>query len=457
MAGEKNVFFAVLAVAVFGIAAAEGALFYGRPGYIGRGDPLKRGGLAPRKDFKALAEAYRNLEPLISNIHELEKRKLKSGTSSERFWGYHNSPTYRGGLAMRSLFSPKTRKWPSYNDDFRARPPLELFKAGKTGELSAAAKYDFLFGPEPVVFRREISYARKVYARAGKVPKWAGICHGTAPASFSWPEPLGPIEVQAYNGKSLRFSQADLKRLAAHTWAENKIAYAQTGSRCFQDRLGSRLPECLDVNPADFHLALLNYIGINRKTFIVDNAYDSKVWNRPVVGFKFKYRHPKTKLPSNKLKYSLYPVEEAPESRARHFSADAVGYVGVEMKVKLLYGQEEGSEKPAVYEVVYYYDLEIGKSGDILGGEWETAYHPDFLWAPLEGTSPATGEDNMIEAPLWDGKRPLSKYIGMLGTKAARRGELLQYIVKSLIKLSREHKTGWQKHRKEKIKESKNI
>lgn len=389
-------------------------------------------------DFRNLAKAYRNLKPFVESVFEFERLDLLSGAASEKFWFYVNSPTYKGGLAMRPGAGGEKWTWPMYRDAYLNEPPLRLFRSGRFEEMSAAAKYDLLLGNDTVLWEREIRYAQKLYEKNGKVPKWAGICHGTAPASFSYPEPKEAVAVKAFDGSEIRFSKNDLKRLAAYIWGENRVEYAQVGGRCFSDVLGLRTPECLDTNPATFHLALLNYMGINKRTLIVDNAYDSMVWNRPVISFEYNYRHPLTKLPSRKLKYSLTPLEEFGEERKALAHKDAVWIVGVRMKVKLLYGDErEGAgEENTAYDIVYYYDLEIGREGKILGGEWETLYHPDFIWMVKEGSSPKTGEDNILKEDLWNGEKPLSEYARLLGRKAARRGDLMEYIVKSLIELS---------------------
>lgn len=415
---------------------------YGRP----FGDDYLFGlkvGPRAEDDYRNLGKAYKNLKPYVESVFEFERLGLMSGAASEKFWFYVNSPTYKGGLAMRTGLGGDKWTWPMYRDAYVSEPPLELFRTGRFSEMSAAAKYDLLLGDDTHVWEREIRYAQKLYEKNGKVPKWAGICHGTAPASFSYPEPKAPVTVSAFNGSKISFSVNDLKRLSAHIWGENKVEYAQVGGRCFNDTLGLRTPECLDTNPATFHLALLNYTGINKRTMIVDNAYDSMVWNRPVISFEYNYRHPLTKLPSRKLKYSLTRLEEIGEERTALAHKDTAWIVGVRMKVKLLYGDErEGAgEENTAYDIVYYYDLEISSEGTILGGEWETLYHPDFIWMVKEGASPKTGEDNILEEELWDGTKPLSEYARLLGRKAARRGDLMEYIVKSLIELSKNQRS----------------
>jgi hypothetical protein len=39
-------------------------------------------------------------------------------------------------------------------------------------------------------------------------------------------------------------------------------------------------------------------------------------------------------------------------------------------------------DKDAIFNVRYLYDLELDSSGNIIGGEWRTNLHPDFIWTP---------------------------------------------------------------------------
>ena len=396
-------------------------------------------------DFRLLAKAYHEIEgeELVDNIFTFEELGLFEAKADNEFWAYVNSPTYKGGLALRPLppNTPISKEWPDFKRLFDENPPYKLYSEERTNELSAASKYDFLLGEANSIYLREVGFADDVYSRIGKVPTWFGICHGTAPASFSYPEPKRAVTVSGYDGRSITFSPSDIKRLAAYAWGENGVSSAQIGQRCYSDELGSREEACLDTNPASFHLALLNYMGLHNKTFIVDNAYDSMVWNRPVVSFSFNFVHPVTKLPSRELKYSLVEINDIEdEALLLNRSVDTHYLVGIRMVVELLYGDEvEATDvKKKAYKIVYRYDLEVDRNGKILGGEWETLYHPDFIWMVKEGGTPKSSEDFLIKDKHWDGESPLPEKIRALGEKASLRGNLLEYVVGSLIELSRE-------------------
>ncbi|MCO4754670.1 MAG: hypothetical protein KC478_09305 [Bacteriovoracaceae bacterium] len=403
-----------------------------------------KSGIQARDNFKLLASAYDKIGPLHDNIYFFDKKRLFDGQVDETFWAYVNSPTSRGGLAQRPGMDGRGLKWPDLYSRFKGEPPWRLFNSGNISQMSAAEKYDYLLGSEIRLFSNQVRYSNQIYNRDGKIPYWAGICHGTAPASFSYPEPLRTVNVKAYNGSTISFSPADIKRLAAHAWGENNKRYTTVGGRCNLNELGSREQNCLDNNPATFHLSILNYIGLYKKTFIIDNAYNADVWNRPVMGFSFKYRNPKTKVPSRQLKYSMIALSDFPEdpnSHNRHHSAHYL--VGVEMKVKLLYGDEGDFLFPSTagYDIHYKYDLEIDRQGKIVGGEWETLYHPDFIWMVKENTPPKTSEDFFIKESLWNGQQPLKLRVRQLGNQAAKRGQVLEFLVRSLVELSRKQRS----------------
>ena len=123
---------------------------------------------------------------------------------------------------MRPSENDKNYEWPDYKRDFEALPPEKLFSNNRSVEMSAASKYDYLFGDQNTIFNKEIDFADSVYNRHNRISHWFGICHGTAIASFSYPEPVKGVTVKAFNNSDLHFTSIDIKRLAAYVWAENQ-------------------------------------------------------------------------------------------------------------------------------------------------------------------------------------------------------------------------------------------
>jgi hypothetical protein len=98
--------------------------------------------------------------------------------------------------------------------------------------------------------------------------QWAGHCNGWAAAALLEPEPLESREV---NG--IVFSVADLKGLLTSYHFANAAAWAVGG-------------EDIDASPADFHQAIVNWMGGQRKGAVFTfRLVGDEVWSYPA----FKY------------------------------------------------------------------------------------------------------------------------------------------------------------------------
>jgi hypothetical protein len=94
-----------------------------------------------------------------------------------------------------------------------------------------------------------------------------------------------------------------------------------------------REPDCLDSNPATWHLAV-NQLGVAKRGFIMDATYTSEVWNHPVTAYRYEYFNPKTDLPAASLKNAIVELARFPEdhySRSRGAASRFV--IGIEMQV----------------------------------------------------------------------------------------------------------------------------
>src|SRR5687768_11813943 len=100
----------------------------------------------------------------------------------------------------------------------------------------------------------------------------------------------------------------------------------------------------------------------------------------------------------------------------------------------------DGEEDDEISEVTYRYDLELDASGRIIGGEWHTMYHPDFLWVPLKNADvygvgddyvPVTGGES------WDGSQAIPRHWQNTARWVSTHSEPLKRIVVDLIRLSR--------------------
>jgi hypothetical protein len=319
--------------------------------------------------------------------------------------------------------------------------------------LSPAEKFDLIIAPETQLPLNFVmwSQGKSYYDRYGEVENWMGICHGWAPASFMVERPKNAITVKSYNGNfDITFYPSDIKALASLLWASTEYDTLFVGGRCRSkdpetdenDRAIAR--DCLDNNPATLHLALTNGIGIHQQSFVMDATPDYEVWNQPVISYNYSYFNVINEETVTDLNKAIIPIEEfSKDPFKKHRSKKAKYVVGIHLEV--IYGVEttpsHRTEDNEYYDqtssIFYYYDLELDKNKNIIGGEWYNEQHPDFLWRPSDNTEALTYFDYyLLSEKPWDGKSALPQRIKDLAVSAAKKGQPLAYLVKSLVKLS---------------------
>jgi len=149
--------------------------------------------------------------------------------------------------------------WPAHDAGgptlFAANGPLEKYDryvAAVTGQNPATRDWE----------RQELYFPGAT---------WAGHCNGFAAASLLEPEPTAPIDVLGIN-----FSVADLKGLLVdyHFGDSAAWAFGTDGQ----------------VNPADFHNALLNWVQVGGKGFVLTfDMGGGEVWSYPVYRFESEW------------------------------------------------------------------------------------------------------------------------------------------------------------------------
>jgi len=207
--------------------------------------------------------------------------------------------------------------------------------------------------------------------------EWAGHCNGLAAASTMTDEPRVPV---TYN--NVYFTTDDVKALLIEMWqggghivggrcdAEN-IQYDSVG-RMIQD-------ECRDLNPATFHIAITNFLGLFRKPIIADLDAGIQVWNYPIISYTVQDKRPN--LTVRDVTYWLTGVAKD----TYDYNPDAVSFAFYQTQVTY-----------TSMIKIYQYILELDASGQIIGGEWygvSKKDHPDFIW---RHTSP-TPENPFID------------------------------------------------------------
>jgi hypothetical protein len=391
------------------------------------------------------------LHNLVRNITELkESASISTAPWSDDYW-----PINKGVLGARytdeefiDIYDWKEAK--NYVLDYKVHSQMEPeFLEG----LSPAEKFDLIIAPETHLPLNYVmwSQGRSYYERYGEVENWMGICHGWAPASFMVKRPKNAITVKSYNGEfDIKFFPSDIKALSSLLWASTEYETLFVGGRCTSkepetdrnDRAVDR--DCLDNNPATLHLALTNGIGIHQKSFVMDATPEYEVWNQPVISYEYSYFNVLDEKAVTGLDQAVTSIQDFKNDPFKKYRDRRTVYiVGVHMEV--VYGVETTpSHRPIddptfdqTSSIYYYYDLELDKDKNIIGGEWYNEQHPDFLWRPSDNTDALTYFDYyLLSEKLWDGKSPLPIRIKELAISAASKGQPLAYLVKSLVKLS---------------------
>jgi hypothetical protein len=282
-----------------------------------------------------------------------------------------------------------------------------------------------------------------------KIRDWSGLCHGLAMASLQFPWPKYSIKVRSNDGKIIKFYPEDIKALGIFLWSGNNIPLRKLGGRCelASPRMDSNGrvndPNCRDANPGAFHLALINRIGLQKKSLIMDSATDAEVWNFPIVSYNFTYYNPETFKKSYKIKTSMVPIKDFGKDKFSQFRSMLTEYiVGVEAKVDYLthrkpkHDNKDPRTASSIISVLYRYDLEIDGKGKIIGGEWYSNRNPDFLWFPEESSDPKASFDFLISTPWDPAKDPLPEdWIESLNS-SAEKGQVSSLVIKALFEYS---------------------
>lgn len=390
---------------------------------------------------------------LYERLEDIERAQLLKASLPEAPWSDSYWPIYQGSLANRYADPafPGSMDWKE-NFDF-------LFKRigeGASDRLSPAEKYDLLVGDTNFTLtKRMLEEGRRIYEQDGKVETWMGICHGWAPASFMAPRATKAVRASALaGGGELLFYPSDIKALTSLLWANARVPTRYIGGRCH-----TRQPptdpngrpekiECLDSNPGTWHLAVVNQIGVSKRSFILDASFDYEVWNQPVVSYEYRYFDLKTKKPTDDLKSATVARTEFAEDPFRGTrSPRATHLVGISMEVTYMVETRPSTEltDSEAFDLKrtaqYIYDLELDAHGAIVGGEWHSQNHPDFLWTPAPNTQPVSQGDLLLQR-VGDLRRwsPRTK-VPVSWTLAARRasaiGQPLARMVEGLLQASR--------------------
>ena len=294
-------------------------------------------------------------------------------------WSGSYWPSYVGGIANRWQVDESSSSYlEDHLDETLNREEFANLTYENSTILSPAEKYDYITGDASFsVFEHVKRSMRRYTDGEGKIPTWYGICDGWAAASFNELEPKCAVD-HTIGDRTVNFTPSDIKALISYAYTKSRYKTNFMGSRCEEDTIirenGRAVSSaCRDTNPASFHLTVTDYIANRNESFVAEVTNSSEVWNHPVTEYNFKYSALR-KVPKNRRN----------RARFRNIAPGTKYLVNVDLY--LTYATETAPSTTAVDLLENYanytYTLELDKNYFIIGGEWTSKKHPDFLWRP---------------------------------------------------------------------------
>ncbi len=393
---------------------------------------------------------------LITTLEEMEKQNLTKAETPQQPWSDSYWPLFNGQIAFRYAdpgFPVKSEDWKVKNDYMLG----EGARVTNVDLLSPAEKYDLLVGDAGKSLMHEaLSEGEQYYRASGKVEAWMGICNGWAPAAYMVERPANAVTVMAADGKTkITFNPADIKALNSLLWAMNSPQVRFIGGRCDQkhpktDPNGRiKDQDCFDTNPGTWHQAIVNQIGVSKRSFTMDVAFDYEVWNQPLKGYSYTYFNPATLKPVKNLKDAVVDIRDVTNDKFANYRSKRSQYlVGISMNVSYVVETDptdiksNGPSDDELENVTYEYDLELDGNMNIIGGEWYENAHPDFLWTPGPNEKARTAADEILDSngsarKRWDGSNPIPREWSEVAPRASESGTPVATIVEALVELSR--------------------
>jgi hypothetical protein len=320
-------------------------------------------------------------------------------------------------------------------------------RARKLDQLSPAEKYDLLVGDnQGTLTESQWSEGRKFF-ESKTLADWMGICEGSAAASVMYPEPKHEVDLKLASGDHLHFHIMDIKALEALLWSSYNVHIAISGGRCktlnpSEDENGVITDEnCFDGNPGSFYIAVLNFLGLEKRPFFINRVKAIEVWNVPVVGYEVSYYNLKTGHYTSGLKDAIVPIEQIPanDKFRKYRSSQTKSVVGVYLTIQMAMGRTIHRDQTASTvntQATYKLDLELNEAGEIVGGEWHQEDHPNFMWQVDRDFKPESIGDALLgDNTTWDGGIVPASWLESV-RQSSRLNQPMDLIVKKLVELS---------------------
>jgi hypothetical protein len=377
----------------------------------------------------------------VTTLDQIQAQALNFKPTKKSLWSGSYWPFYQGSLGARyrdpsfRAVMEKTYKFEEYVSLRGARV--------NPNDLSPAEKYDLLLGDSLGTFT-ETQWKNGDDNRSfsGAVPTWRGICDGWAAASMTWNRPAKSVTLLSVNGQPVTFFPEDIKALGSQLHAKGFKTVTFLGRRC-NGTTGWITGACGGVNPAALHLALVNSVGIEGSSFVLDISPGKEVWNYPVQEYSLSFTNPLTGAEAPDWKSARVELLGNERDLREHKRADGTRWiVAVKAKVKFMDMRDGGvnsfdsSEFDKILEKEWSYELEVDGRGQVIGGEWLSKARPDFMWAPKSSSLPVSSVERRSSLSF-DHTRPLSPALAGLGIEASKSAQPLAVIVNKLFELSK--------------------
>lgn len=367
----------------------------------------------------------------------------------------------------RTYIVKYSRQYPSLESAFRnsyvikdtlsVKYSLDLVASGKYASVERAF-------PEALELAKLEGSNFVLVKKSSRMQSWEGICNGWSTAAGLVSRPRKTATFNLPNGKKLNFYPEDIKGLVSQFWVNSNIqnevpaSYIDpqtkqptiqgtliAGKRCggngvkedlwgrlYNDVVnsftGKRESPCAGVHPAVWHLGVVNLIGKQGRSLIVERKVGKAVDNHPMHKYRIRYFNPNRvsrefKPGSKKNKRSLEDVivNIDDDDQFKQFRNPQARYiVGVEMKMSYLnYGRPkrkdfDSEEDDREVDKKMYYDLELDDNFNIVGGQWRALKsgtaskddrlnhkQPDFFWVISKNYKKTGWFDDDKDLELW--------------------------------------------------------
>ena len=367
------------------------------PGFLLLSTIAQASPIPKNENISELIEGNRKVTSLV----EIERMALNSGETALDLWSGSYWPHYSGSIASRyrdPSFIPLIKAETQYSDMKKLFSAMPLMSYGnQTDNLSPAEKYDLLVGDSMMSLTKYAWQLGEKTKNGDKVATWRGLCDGWASASQMMPRPVKNVTLNSPSGGPITFFPEDIKALGTLLYAKGQSAPIFMGKRCFS-KLLAFTDACDEVNAGAFHTALINRVGVMKKSFIGDISPGGEVWNYPVKNYKLTYTNVFSDEENSDFRAVLEDFSKKDKTKKflkesdRHKSTRYI--VGVKAVVNYMdmrmtnLTDADGSAPDKLLEKVYEYDLELDAQFNVLGGENPAKNLPDFMWAPQDQTYP---------------------------------------------------------------------